>query len=42
VRYQVSHPRNRTGKIIFPYILNFIFFIATWKTKDSGPNGEAY
>lgn len=42
VRYQVSHPHNRTCKIIFPCMLIFIFFIPTWKTKDSGPNGSRH
>jgi len=42
VRYQVSHPHNRTGKIIFPCILIVIYFITTWKKKDSGPKGSRH
>jgi hypothetical protein len=37
---QVWHPNKTTGKIIFPYILILHFWIANWKTRDSGPKGN--
>ena len=35
---QISHPYKTTGKIIFLYILIFIFLNSKLKTKDSAPN----
>lgn len=35
VRNQVSHPYKSIGKIIVSFILILVFYIATWKTKQS-------
>jgi len=39
---QVSHPYEKTGKIVVLYILIFKFLIANWKTKDSAPNDSKH
>ena len=42
VSNQVSYPYKTTGKIIVLYILNFIFWIANWKTEDSALNDSKH
>ena len=42
MRNQISHPYKTRGKIIVLYILNFIFCIANWKTKDSAMNDRKH
>ena len=42
MRDQVSHPHTTTGKALVPYITIFMFWIANWKTKDSGSNDNRH
>ena len=39
---QVAYTYTTKGKIIVLYILNFIFLVANWKTKDSALNNSQH